>query len=43
METKRRLAEECEHWKVFRRDLFSKLGALLAGEYDLLVLEDLDT
>jgi len=26
----------------FRRDLFFKLGALLAGEYDVLVLEDLD-
>jgi len=43
LETKRRLAKECEHWKDFRRYLFSKLGAPLAGEYDLLVLEDLDT
>ena len=40
--TKTRLAKEHEHLKDFRRDLFFKLGALLALEYDLLVLEDLD-
>jgi len=39
---KRRLAKEHEYVKDFRRDLFFKLGALLAAEYDLLVLEDLD-
>ncbi len=38
----RRLAKEHEYVKDFRRDLFFKLGALLAAEYDLLVLEDLD-
>jgi putative transposase len=38
---KRRLAKEYEHVKDFRRDLFFKLGALLAQEYDLLVLEEL--
>ena len=37
-----KLAKEHEHLKDFRRDLFFKLGALLAGEYDVLVLEDLD-
>jgi len=39
---KRRLAKQHEHLKDFRRDLFFKLGALLAGEYDVLVLEDLN-
>jgi len=39
---KRRLAKEHEYVKDFRRDLFYKLGALLATEYDLLVLEDLN-
>jgi putative transposase len=39
--TKTRLAKEHEHIKDFRCDLFFKLGALLAGEYDVLVLEDL--
>jgi putative transposase len=39
---KRRLAKEHEHLKDFRRDLFFKLGFLLAQEYDLLVLEDLN-
>ena len=43
LKTKRRLAKEHEHIKDFRRDLFFKLGALLAQEYDLLVLEDLNT
>ncbi|PSN91316.1 hypothetical protein B9Q08_03100 [Candidatus Marsarchaeota G2 archaeon ECH_B_SAG-M15] len=43
LKTKRRLAKEYEHLKDFRRDLFFKLGVLLAGEYDVLVLEDLDT
>ena len=42
LKTKRRLAKKHEHIKDFRRDLFFKLGALLAQEYDLLVLEDLD-
>jgi len=41
--SKRRLAKEYEHVKNLRRDLFFKLGVLLAQEYDLLVLEDLDT
>ena len=40
--TKTRLAKEHEHLKDFRRDLFFKVGALLAQEYDVLVLEDLD-
>ncbi|PSO06084.1 hypothetical protein B9Q04_17850 [Candidatus Marsarchaeota G2 archaeon BE_D] len=40
--TKTKLAKEHEHIKDFRRDLFFKLGALLAGEYDVLVLEDLN-
>jgi len=40
--TKTKLAKEHEHIKDFRRDLFFKLGALLAEEYDLLVLEDLN-
>ena len=40
--TKTKLAMEHERVKDFRRDLFFKLGALLAGEYDVLVLEDLD-
>jgi len=39
---KRRLAKEYEYVGDFRRDLFYKLGALLAKEYDLLVLEDLN-
>jgi len=39
---KRRLAKEYEYVGDFRRDLFYKLGALLAAEYDLLVLEDLN-
>ena len=43
LKTKRRLAKQHERVKDFRRDLFFKLGALLAQEYDLLVLEDLDT
>jgi len=43
LKTKRRLAKRHEHVKDFRRDLFFKLGVLLAQEYDLLVLEDLDT
>jgi len=42
LKTKTKLAKEHEHLKDFRRDLFFKLGALLAQEYDLLVLEDLD-
>ena len=42
LKTKRRLAKKHEHIKDFRRDLFFKLGALLAQEYDLLVLEDLN-
>ena len=42
IKTKIRLAKEHEHIKDFRRDLFFKLGALLAKEYDLLVLEDLN-
>jgi len=40
--TKRELAKQHEHVKYFRRDLFFKLGVLLAGEYDVLVLEDLN-
>ena len=40
---KTRLAKQHEHVRDFRRDLFFKLGVLLAQEYDLLVLEDLDT
>jgi len=39
---KRRLAKQYEHVKNLRRDLFFKLGVLLAQEYDLLVLEDLN-
>ena len=42
LKTKTRLAEQHERVKDFRRDLFFKLGALLAGEYGLLVLEDLN-
>jgi len=42
LKTKRRLAKQHEHVRDFRRDLFFKLGVLLAQEYDLLVLEDLD-
>jgi len=40
---KTRLAKQHEHVRDFRRDLFFKLGFLLAQKYDLLVLEDLDT
>jgi putative transposase len=43
LKTKKRLAREYEHVKDFRRDLFFKLGCLLAQDYDLLVLEDLNT
>ena len=43
LKAKRRPAKQHEHIKDFRRDLFFKLGALLAQEYDLLVLEDLNT
>ncbi len=39
---RRRLAKQYEYVGDFRRDLFFKLGALLAAEYDLLVLEDLN-
>jgi len=42
LKTKRKLAKEHEHVGDFRRDLFFKLGALLAEEYDVLVLEDLN-
>ncbi len=42
LKAKRRLAKEHEHVRDFRRDLFFKLGALLAQEYDVLVLEDLN-
>ena len=42
LKTKTKLAKEHEHIKDFRRDLFFKLGALLARGYDVLVLEDLD-
>jgi putative transposase len=42
LKAKRRLAKKHEHIKDFRRDLFFKLGALLAQEYDVLVLEDLN-
>ncbi len=42
LKAKLKLAKEHEYVKDFRRDLFFKLGALLAKEYDLLVLEDLD-
>jgi putative transposase len=42
LKTKTRLAKQHERVKDFRRDLFFKLGALLAQEYDLLVLEDLN-
>jgi putative transposase len=42
LKAKRKLAKEHEHVKDFRRDLFFKLGALLAQEYDVLVLEDLN-
>ena len=41
LKAKTRLAKQHEHVRDFRRDLFFKLGALLAQEYDLLVLEDL--
>jgi len=43
LKAKRRPAKQHERVKDFRRDLFFKLGALLAQEYDLLVLEDLNT
>jgi len=42
LKAKRRLAKKHEYVKDFRRDVFFKLGALLAKEYDLLVLEDLN-
>jgi len=42
LKTKTRLAKQHERVKDFRRDLFFKLGFLLAQEYDLLVLEDLN-
>jgi len=42
LKTKRKLAKEHEHVGDFRRDLFFKLGFLLAQEYDVLVLEDLN-
>jgi len=44
LKAKRRLAKqyEYEHVKDLRRDLFFKLGVLLAQEYDVLVLEDLN-
>ena len=42
LKAKIRLAKQHERVKDFRRDLFFKLGALLALEYDLLVLEDLN-
>jgi len=42
LKTKRRLAEQHEHVKDFRCDLFFKLGSLLSQEYDVLVLEDLN-
>jgi len=42
LKAKQRLAKQYEHVKNLRRDLFFKLGALLAQEYDVLVLEDLD-
>ena len=42
LKAKRRLAKKHEHIKDFRRDLFFKLGALLAQEYDVLVLEHLN-
>ena len=40
---KTRRAKQHEHVRDLRRDLFFKLGALLSQEYDLLVLEDLNT
>jgi len=42
LKAKRRLAKQYEHVKNLRRDLFFKLGVLLAQEYDVLVLEDLN-
>ena len=42
LKAKRRLAKEYEYVKDFRRDVFFKLDALLAAEYDLLVSEDLN-
>jgi putative transposase len=42
LKAERRLAKEHEHVGDFRRDVFFKLGVLLAGEYDVLVLEDLN-
>jgi putative transposase len=42
LKAKRKLAKRHEHVKDFRRDLFFKLGALFAGEYDIFVLEDLN-
>jgi len=42
LKARMKLAKEHEHLKDFRRDLFFKLGALLAQEYDVLVLEHLN-
>jgi len=42
LKAERRLAKEHEHVGDFRRELFFKLGVLLAQEYDVLVLEDLN-
>jgi putative transposase len=42
LKAKIRLAEQHERVKDFRRDVFFKLGFLLAAEYGLLVLEDLN-
>ena len=39
---KTKLAKEYEYVEDFRRDLFFKLGVLLAQEYDQLILEDLN-
>jgi putative transposase len=42
LKAKQRLAKQYEHVKDLRHDLFFKLGVLLAKDYDVLVLEDLD-
>ena len=42
LKAERRLAKEHERVGDFRRDVFFKLGVLLAQEYDVLVLEDLN-
>jgi putative transposase len=42
LKTKRKLEKEHERVGDFRRDVFFKLGVLLAQEYDVLVLEDLN-